>query len=114
MFPYEIIGHILVTIITVIFAIKNKDKQGRINELEETNKRQRIEIVLQEEKIEELQSELDYQNQLHEAYVSKHASSLVRSEEAKAKIKSIRMEAAQRKRNKTSRMFKPNSPVKES
>ena len=87
--------------IGIWLTIRNKSKSQQLKDSEEKNKRLRIELVMVEEKVEDLDQELVYQQEMHNTYVTKHEKALVRSKATKSKISNIRAEANNRRLRKS-------------
>ena len=117
MLELKFIGEILIIVVGIWLTVRNKSKTTQLKELEEKNRRLRIELVMKEEKLEELEHEIDYNEDVHLALMEKQNKALERSETSKDRIKSIRMEGVKRSkqgfRKTTRRKNKPSIESKE-
>ena len=104
MFELKLVGEIIIIAVGVWLTFKNKSKSTQLKELEEKNKRLRIEVVLQEEKIEGLKEELSHQMEVYESVAVKQSRALERAEKTQSRIKSIRTEGIKRSKTATFRI----------
>ena len=86
----RLVGEALVILFSLFLTYRNKNKTKEIDELEETVKRLRIEVVVQEEKIAQLTDDLRYERDTFDAYKSKHEKNVSAHAETQAKIENIK------------------------